>query len=71
MGEGGLWRRVIAGQGPACIAGRGTEVEIRELRQEDWPAVREIFEQGIAGKKMHLRSNVTFFYDGLRRRLSK
>jgi glutamine synthetase len=26
------------------------EVELRELRQEDWPAVREIYEQGIAGK---------------------
>jgi L-amino acid N-acyltransferase YncA len=25
-------------------------VEIRELREEDWPAVREIFEQGIAGR---------------------
>jgi phosphinothricin acetyltransferase len=25
-------------------------MEIRELRQEDWPAVREIFEQGIAGR---------------------
>jgi L-amino acid N-acyltransferase YncA len=25
-------------------------LEIRELRKEDWPAVREIFEQGIAGK---------------------
>jgi L-amino acid N-acyltransferase YncA len=25
-------------------------VELRELRQEDWPAVREIYEQGIAGK---------------------
>jgi L-amino acid N-acyltransferase YncA len=25
-------------------------VELRELRQEDWPAVREIFEQGIAGR---------------------
>jgi L-amino acid N-acyltransferase YncA len=25
-------------------------VEIRELREEDWPAVRAIFEQGIAGK---------------------
>ena len=24
QGEGGLWRRVIAGQKPACIAGRGT-----------------------------------------------
>jgi phosphinothricin acetyltransferase len=24
-------------------------VEIRELREEDWPAVRSIFEQGIAG----------------------
>jgi hypothetical protein len=24
--EGGLWRRVIAGQKPACIAGRGTYV---------------------------------------------
>ena len=25
-------------------------MEIRELKQEDWPAVREIFEQGIAGR---------------------
>ena len=25
-------------------------MELRELRQEDWPAVREIFEQGIAGR---------------------
>jgi L-amino acid N-acyltransferase YncA len=25
-------------------------VEIRELTAEDWPAVREIFEQGIAGR---------------------
>jgi L-amino acid N-acyltransferase YncA len=25
-------------------------LEIRELRFEDWPAVREIFEQGIAGR---------------------
>jgi L-amino acid N-acyltransferase YncA len=25
-------------------------VEIRELRQEDWPAVRAIYEQGIAGR---------------------
>jgi L-amino acid N-acyltransferase YncA len=25
-------------------------LEIRELREEDWPAVREIFEQGIATK---------------------
>ena len=25
-------------------------MEIRELTKEDWPAVREIFEQGIAGK---------------------
>ena len=25
-------------------------MELRELRHEDWPAVREIFEQGIAGK---------------------
>src|SRR6476659_1104655 len=25
-------------------------MEIRELQEEDWPAVREIFEQGIAGK---------------------
>ena len=25
-------------------------VEIRELREEDWPAVRAIFEQGIAGR---------------------
>ena len=25
-------------------------MEIKELRQEDWPAVREIFEQGIAGR---------------------
>jgi L-amino acid N-acyltransferase YncA len=25
-------------------------LEIRELRQEDWPAVREIYEQGIAGR---------------------
>jgi len=25
-------------------------VELRELRLEDWPAVREIFEQGIAGR---------------------
>jgi L-amino acid N-acyltransferase YncA len=25
-------------------------VELRELRQEDWPAVREIYEQGIAGR---------------------
>jgi L-amino acid N-acyltransferase YncA len=25
-------------------------VEIRELRKEDWPAVREIYEQGIAGR---------------------
>jgi phosphinothricin acetyltransferase len=25
-------------------------VELRELRREDWPVVREIFEQGIAGK---------------------
>src|SRR5262245_36991655 len=25
-------------------------MEIRELREEDWPAVREIFEQGIAGR---------------------
>jgi L-amino acid N-acyltransferase YncA len=24
-------------------------VEVRELRQEDWPAVKAIFEQGIAG----------------------
>ncbi len=24
QGEGGLWRRVIAGQKPTCIAGRGT-----------------------------------------------
>jgi phosphinothricin acetyltransferase len=26
-------------------------LKIRELRVEDWPAVREIFEQGIAGRK--------------------
>jgi phosphinothricin acetyltransferase len=25
-------------------------MELRELREEDWPAVREIFEQGIAGR---------------------
>ena len=25
-------------------------MEIRELRAEDWPAVREIYEQGIAGR---------------------
>src|ERR1043165_8106554 len=25
-------------------------MEIRELREEDWPAVREIFAQGIAGR---------------------
>jgi phosphinothricin acetyltransferase len=25
-------------------------VEIRELREADWPAVREIYEQGIAGR---------------------
>jgi len=25
-------------------------MEIRELRKGDWPAVREIFEQGIAGR---------------------
>ena len=25
-------------------------MEIRELKEEDWPAVREIFEQGIAGR---------------------
>jgi phosphinothricin acetyltransferase len=25
-------------------------VELRELRKEDWPAVREIYEQGIAGR---------------------
>jgi phosphinothricin acetyltransferase len=25
-------------------------MEIRELREEDWPAVREIYEQGIAGR---------------------
>ncbi len=25
-------------------------MEIRELKQEDWPAVRKIFEQGIAGR---------------------
>jgi phosphinothricin acetyltransferase len=25
-------------------------LEVRELREDDWPAVREIFEQGIAGK---------------------
>jgi L-amino acid N-acyltransferase YncA len=25
-------------------------MEVRELREEDWPAVREIFEQGIATK---------------------
>src|SRR6266581_4481301 len=27
-GEGGLWRRVIAGQKPACIAGRGTTLSL-------------------------------------------
>jgi phosphinothricin acetyltransferase len=25
-------------------------LDVRELREDDWPAVREIFEQGIAGK---------------------
>ena len=25
-------------------------MEIRELQEEDWPAVREIYEQGIAGR---------------------
>jgi L-amino acid N-acyltransferase YncA len=25
-------------------------LELRELRKEDWPAVREIYEQGIAGR---------------------
>ena len=25
-------------------------MEIRELREEDWPGVRAIFEQGIAGR---------------------
>src|SRR5207245_2919851 len=25
--EGGFWRRVIAGQSPTCVAGRGTERE--------------------------------------------
>jgi L-amino acid N-acyltransferase YncA len=25
-------------------------MELRELREEDWPAVREIYEQGIAGR---------------------
>jgi L-amino acid N-acyltransferase YncA len=25
-------------------------VELRELKQEDWPAVREIYEQGITGR---------------------
>jgi L-amino acid N-acyltransferase YncA len=25
-------------------------MELRELRKEDWPAVREIYEQGIAGR---------------------
>ncbi len=31
-GEGGLWRRVIAGQKPACIAGRDTRWKTRPLR---------------------------------------
>ena len=25
-------------------------MDVRELREEDWPAVQEIFEQGIATK---------------------
>jgi hypothetical protein len=32
-GEGGLWRRVIAGQRPACIAGRGAHY----LTRMRWP----------------------------------
>jgi phosphinothricin acetyltransferase len=31
-------------------------MEIRELQKEDWPAVREIFEQGIAGKNATFES---------------
>jgi hypothetical protein len=30
--EGGLWRRVIAGQKPTCIAGRGTPTTISDVR---------------------------------------
>ncbi len=35
-GEGGLWRRVIAGQKPTCIAGRG--LAKRKVEHEDGPA---------------------------------
>jgi phosphinothricin acetyltransferase len=33
-------------------------VEIRKLREADWPAVREIFEQGIAGRNATFETEV-------------
>jgi L-amino acid N-acyltransferase YncA len=33
-------------------------LELRELRKEDWPAVREIYEQGIAGRNATFETEV-------------
>src|SRR5436189_4710144 len=44
-GEGGLWRRVIAGQKPACIAGRDTGLNLYHDRKDHRPAVGSVVDE--------------------------